>query len=130
MAENRTESAEGKSCRPRRWQLLKQQLHNLAPVDFARALRDGRGVTLIDVRTPEEYRQAHLPGAINISYLSADLWDQLEMLETEGKYFVYCRTERRALRVCMLMKNGGFEQVFNLNGGLIAWEETFGSLGG
>ncbi|MCB0571254.1 MAG: rhodanese-like domain-containing protein [Phaeodactylibacter sp.] len=104
-------------------------MRNLAPTDFARALRDGKDCILIDVRTPEEYRNAHLPGAINISYLSPILWEQLEQLDDKIRYFVYCRTERRSMRVCMLMQNGGFKQVYNLDGGLIAWEEVFGQLG-
>ena len=78
------------------------------------------------MRTPEEFQQAHLPGAINISYLTPDLWDQLDQLDRNAAYFVYCRTERRSMRVCMLMQNGGFEKVYNMEGGLCAWEEVFG----
>lgn len=117
---------DNKSCSPRRWQILRQKLTNLRPVDFARALEQKNGAVLIDVRTPEEFRQAHLPGAVNISYLIPDLWDRLEQLDPNGAYFVYCRTERRSMRVCMLMQNGGFSKVFNMEGGLRAWEEAFG----
>ena len=117
------------SCIPRRWQILKRQLNNLQPVEFARALDQEPGTILLDVRTPEEFQQAHLPGAINISYLTPDLWDRLEQLDRESTYFVYCRTERRSMRVCMLMQNGGFLQVYNMEGGLCAWEEAFGPVG-
>ncbi|MCB0561712.1 MAG: rhodanese-like domain-containing protein [Lewinellaceae bacterium] len=117
---------QNKSCTPRRWQLLRQELNNLLPLDFARALDKKKEGLLIDVRTPEEFQQAHLPGAINISYLTPDLWDQLEQLDRNAAYFVYCRTERRSMRVCMLMQNGGFEKVYNMEGGLCAWEEVFG----
>lgn len=128
MVENRTDKVEGSVCPPRRWQILKQQLNNLPPQDFARALKDGKEGMLLDVRTPEEYQEAHLPGAINISYLTPDLWDRLEQLDSSGKYFVYCRTERRALRVCLLMQNGGFSNVYNMEGGLCAWEEVYGPI--
>ena len=117
------------SCIPRRWQILKRQLNNLQPVEFARALDQEPGTILLDVRTPEEFQQAHLPGAINISYLTPDLWDQLDQLDRNAAYFVYCRTERRSMRVCMLMQNGGFEKVYNMEGGLCAWEEAFGPVG-
>ncbi|MCO6488155.1 MAG: rhodanese-like domain-containing protein, partial [Phaeodactylibacter sp.] len=69
---------DNQSCNPKRWQLLKQKLNNLHPEDFARALERKNGAVLLDVRTPEEFQQAHLPGAINISYLTPDLWDRLE----------------------------------------------------
>ncbi len=117
---------DNQSCKPRRWQMLRQKLKNLRPEEFARALDRRNGAVLIDVRTPEEFRQAHLPGAINISYLTPDLWESLEQLDRETTYFIYCRTERRSMRVCMLMQNGGFRQVYNMEGGLIAWEEAFG----
>ena len=55
-------------------------------------------------------------------------WDQIEALDTNKTYLIYCRTGRRSLRACTLMKNGGFdkEKVFNLDGGMTAWEEEFG----
>lgn len=109
--------------------MLRQKLNNLRPEEFARALHQKNGPILLDVRTPEEFQQAHLPGAINISYLTSDLWDRLEQLDRESTYFVYCRTERRSMRVCMLMQNGGFLQVYNMEGGLCAWEEAFGPVG-
>ena len=126
MIKNRTENLNGKACPPRRWQVLKQQLKNLPPQDFARALKNGKEGLLLDVRTAEEFQQAHLPGAINISYLMPDLWDRLEKLDPQASYYVYCRTERRSLRVCMLMQNGGFSNVYNMDGGLCAWEGVFG----
>lgn len=118
-----------KTCKPKRWQILRQHLKNLRPEDFARALDRKNNAVLLDVRTPEEYRQAHLPGAVNISYLTPDLWDRLEQLDRETTYFVYCRTERRSMRVCMLMQNGGFRKVYNMEGGICAWEDAFGPLG-
>jgi rhodanese-related sulfurtransferase len=118
------EFMEADTCAPKRWQALKRQLSNLSPQEFAQYLQKRQGATLIDVRTPEEYEQGYLPGAINISYLTPDLWDRLEQLDPNGQYFVYCRTERRSLRVCTLLKNGGFREVYNLDGGLLAWEKA------
>lgn len=117
---------EADTCAPKRWQALKRQLNNLSPVEFARYIHKGQGATLIDVRTPEEFERGCLPGAINISYLTPDLWDRLEQLDPAGCYLVYCRTERRSLRVCTLLQNGGFREVYNLDGGLLAWEEKMG----
>ncbi len=126
--DNRSDSQEESACAPRRWQMLKTRLNNLSPEDFARALERAKDLQLLDVRTPEEYEQGHLPGALNISYLTPDLWDRLEKLDPRKEYFVYCRTERRALRVCTLMQNGGFAKVHNLDGGLCSWEEAFGTV--
>jgi phage shock protein E len=128
LSKNRTSTRfmEADTCAPKRWQSLKRQLTNLSPEEFARYLQKGQSATLIDVRTPEEYERGCLPGAINISYLTPDLWDRLEQLDPTGCYLVYCRTERRSLRVCTLLQNGGFREVYNLDGGLLAWEEKMG----
>lgn len=109
---------EKQKCKISRWQLIKQELNNLNAPDFLESFQRHPEAVLIDVRTAKEYMGFHLDGAINIDYLSNDLWDQLEQLDTQKTYFVYCRSERRSIRVCRLMQNGGFSKVFNLSGGL------------
>ena len=106
------------SCPISRWQQLKQQLNNLAPAAFLEAIRNTPGAIVVDVRTAEEYAAEHLPGAINLDYLAPGFWDEVEQLDPHRPYFVYCRSCRRSIRACTLMRNGGFAQVYNLDGGL------------
>lgn len=112
-------------CSVSRWQLLKAQLTNLPPKEFAARLRKEEAPILLDVRTPNEFAQGALPGAVNMDYLGESFWNQFEQLEAGRPIYVYCRTERRSLRVCMLLQNAGFERVYNLDGGLISWHEVF-----
>ncbi len=107
-----------KNCPPRRWQMLKQRLNNLSPEEFARRLEQEPAYILLDVRKPEEYQRGHLPRARNINYLSPTLWEELEQLPKDRPIFVYCQTERRSLRVCTLLQNGGYDKVYHLDGGL------------
>lgn len=111
---------EENSCKISRWQLLKSCLKNLAPEAFMEAYHAQPGALLIDVRTPEEFKAEHIEGAININYLGPDFWEKIESLDPEGYYFVYCRTERRSIRSCTLMKNGGFKNIVNMEGGITA----------
>ena len=107
------------------------QINNLDPPKFRAMFKTtASDVLLIDVRTPEEFTNYSLPNAININYLGDEFWDQIEALNPENTYLVYCRTGRRSLRACTLMKNGGFnkEKIFNLDGGIVAWETEFGPL--
>lgn len=113
------------SCQISRWQLLKAQLNNLCPEEFKSAIMGMPEATLIDVRTPKEFAQDHLEGAINIDFLGAAFWEQLEQLDPAQTYFVYCKSGRRSTRVCTYLKNGGFSNVYNLEGGVLAWEEIF-----
>lgn len=115
-------------CKTPRWQLLKTQINNLTPEAFKQKMDNIANVSIIDVRTPEEFAVNPLPNATNINYLGEGFWEKIEQLDTSKVYLIYCRTGRRSLRACMLMKNGGFdsEKVFNLDGGMVAWEEVFG----
>lgn len=109
---------EKNNCKISRWQLIKQELNNLGSENFLESFYGHSNAILIDVRTPEEFETNHLEGAININYLAEDFWDRMEQLDPQKTYFVYCRSERRSLRACRLMQNGGFNKVFNLSGGL------------
>ncbi len=106
-----------KPCEVPRWQLLKSELSNLSFDDFvAQYKRDDNSVCL-DVRTVEEFEFDKIDGAINLNYLSPDLADQLEKLDSHKSYYIYCRTGRRSVRVCVLLRNMGFN-VHNLNNGI------------
>lgn len=111
---------------PSRWELLKGQLNNLDPERFRTAIDQRSDSIMIDCRTSREVAAGKIPGAINIDYLAPDFWDQIEHLDADRPYFVYCRSGRRSIRTCTLMQNGGFSRVFNLDGGLNAWIEAFG----
>lgn len=97
---------------------MKQTLMNLSFEKFVSAYQSKEAAVLIDARTNEEYDYGHLPGAINIDYLSPVLADLLEKLDPSMSYFVYCRTSRRSLRICVLLRNMGFTDVFHLEEGI------------
>ena len=115
-------------CKTPRWQMLKAHINNLNPVQFKEKIAIEKEVILIDVRTPEEHAVNPLANSLNINYLGDGFWEKIEALDTNKIYLVYCRTGRRSLRACTLMKNGGFnkDKVFNLDGGMVAWEAVFG----
>lgn len=106
-------------CQIPRWAHYKATLHNMDYEDFFYEADTDLDGVLLDVRTPDECQDALIKGAINLNYLSQDLADQLEKLNKSKTYYIFCRTGRRSLRVCMLMKNTGFK-VVNLDGGLMS----------
>ena len=110
---------EDKSCKTPRWRILKSQLNNISIVDFNKRIKTEEDIIIVDVRTVSEFESGHIEGAINISYLADDFWDKTEQLDNSKLIFVYCRTGRRSIRACTLMKNGGFDnqRVFNMDGG-------------
>ncbi len=112
-------------CKTPRWQLFKAALNNLDARTFKEKIEAGDGL-VIDVRTEEEFHSSSIPSAICINYLGADFWDKIEALDKSKDILIYCRSGRRSIRVCTLMKNGGFDpaKLFNLNGGILEWMEA------
>lgn len=126
--ENKDLNIQPTVCKTPRWQMLKAHINNLNPASFKEKMVGEPDAVLIDVRTPEEHMVNPLPKSINIDYLGEGFWDNIEALDPTKTYFVYCRTGRRSLRACTLMKNGGFdkEKIYNLDGGMTEWENVFG----
>lgn len=116
-------------CRLNRWEMLKKQLKNLSPSEFLAMKKEHPNAILIDCRVPKEFATGYLEGAKNMDYFGEAFYDQLEELDSDAIYLVYCRSGRRSLRTCTLMQNSGFQQVYNLDGGLKAWFEELGTDG-
>ena len=79
---------------------------------------------ILDVRSPEEYAEGHIPGAINIPYdqVAANL-DSLESFRI-AEVVVYCRTGRRAGVAENVLREAGFTQVSDLEGHMTSWSEA------
>lgn len=73
---------------------------------------------IIDVRTPEEFATGHLDGAINIDVNSPDFREQVMALDTNGEYFIYCRSGNRSGEAIKQMNQMGFTDM--TNGGSVA----------
>ena len=79
---------------------------------------------LIDVRTPEEFDEGHLSGAVNVSVTSIDFANQINEFSKKGPIYVYCRSEKRSNRAANLMKADGFPMMIELEKGYLAWQIT------
>ena len=79
----------------------------------------------LDVRTSEEHKEGNIQNSINIDfYKSMDFMKFLDKLNKDDNYFVYCRSGKRSGASCQIMKEFGFNNVFNLEGGFLAWSEN------
>ncbi|MDG1729681.1 MAG: rhodanese-like domain-containing protein [Algibacter sp.] len=78
-------------------------------------------VQLIDVRTPEEYIENHIPNAININYFSDDFIADITKLDTTKPIYIYCRSGKRSKKSVIPFKEVGFTQIYNLEGGILNW---------
>ena len=81
-------------------------------------------LVILDVRTPEEFAEGHLAGAIMIHFYDHDFADQLAELDPAVPYLVYCRSGSRSGQTTALMKDLGFTDVADVDGGILAWTEA------
>jgi phage shock protein E len=79
------------------------------------------GMIVLDVRTPAEHSEARLEGSVLIDFYSSDFENQLAGLDRDVPYFVYCRSGNRSAETVSLMKDLGFTEVFELEGGIQSW---------
>ncbi len=96
----------------------------LSPRKFSAMLDSRRGdsdLQLLDIRTPGEFRQGHIPGAVLIDYYARDFVDRINALDRKKTYLVYCRSGNRSGRSLALFKRLGFAHVYHLETGLIGW---------
>ncbi len=78
-------------------------------------------LVILDIRTPEEFAAGHLAGAINVDYYASDFEAQLGELDTSVPYVMYCNSGNRSSNALPLMDSIGFEEVYELDGGIQAW---------
>ena len=90
--------------------------------EFNDFIKKGEG-QLIDVRTPNEFESGNIASSANIDFYSAGFQDQLTKLDKNKPVYLYCRSGRRSGIAMNLMKDMGFMAVYNLDGGIIAWQE-------
>lgn len=80
-------------------------------------------VQLLDVRTPQEYAEGHIEGALNINVQSDDFQQMAgKELSKDSTILVYCRSGRRSMDAAGILTRLGY-RVINLKGGIIEWKE-------
>jgi phage shock protein E len=79
------------------------------------------GFHLLDVRTPEEFAQGHLKGAVLVDVKSPDFETNVAKLPRKDRYLLYCRSGHRSGVALEKMKEMGFTNLQHVAGGIGAW---------
>ena len=96
---------------------------NLSTNRFEKKIKDN-SIQLVDVRTPEEYAEGHIPGSLNIDVKDKENFPTSvdKLLDKEKKVAVYCRSGRRSRTAAKQLTEKGFK-VYNLKKGILHWKE-------
>lgn len=93
----------------------------LTPDAFEAKLASSKDKLVIDVRTPDEYAKGHLSGATMIDFYEADFKTKLTTLDKSKPVFVYCAAGGRSGSATDVLKSLGFKRIYDLKGGIRAW---------
>lgn len=92
--------------------------------EFKALLEKEKNPQLIDVRTPDEFEQGAIAGAVNYNYLSAVFRNQVPVINKNRPVFLYCASGGRSRMAADILKHeGGFKTIIDLKGGYPAWQK-------
>ena len=103
---------------------LQAQVTTIAPAEAEQKMQK-RKTKVLDVRTPKEFVEGHLPNAVNIDVMdSASFIKQIQLLKKRKNYVVYCRSGKRSLKASAILVQNGFKNIYNMEGGILEWKGT------
>ncbi len=83
-----------------------------------------QGLTIVDVRTPAEFREGHLAGAVNMDFFGASFDSQILSLPKDKPILLYCRTGNRSAGAYDSMQKEGLTNILHMNEGITAWQKA------
>jgi rhodanese-related sulfurtransferase len=101
------------------------EVTNITPAEAKQLIDANQGngnFVILDVRTPAEFNSGHIEDAINIDFNAGDFQSQVNMLDIRNIYLVYCRSGNRSAQAASIMVNLGFQQLYNMLGGISQWQ--------
>ena len=96
---------------------------DIGPGEFDKRRKE-KDTVVLDVRTKKEYEAGHITGAVNIDWNSPDFEKKVTELDKSKTYLVHCAGGVRSSKACDKLSTLKFPKLFNLEGGLKAWEKA------
>jgi phage shock protein E len=101
------------------------QTKSVLPVNEYEKAVQVKGVQLLDVRRPDEYREGHIKGSVNADWFNKEQFAPVtNKLDKSKTVYVYCLSGVRSDKAAAWLVKQGFTKVVNLQGGIAAWKEA------
>ena len=95
---------------------------NVTSDELIERLKKDKNSYLLDVRTADEFEDSHIPDSKLLNIRDPQLFmDGIQKLDKTKNYYVYCHSGVRSFQACQIMKSFGFENLYNLLGGISEW---------
>jgi len=83
---------------------------------------DLKNILLIDVRTPKEFNESHIEGAVNVDFYQEDVLNSFfKSLDNTKPVYIYCRSGNRSRKTSDKLIDKGFIEIYDLKGGYLNW---------
>jgi len=105
--------------------ILTQIIENITPQEAFTLIEDNQAnpdFLIIDVRTPAEFDEEHIENATNLDYHSETFQEELDALDKNKIYLIYCRSGYRSGEALNIMAELNFAEVYNMSGGIEQWK--------
>ncbi len=98
---------------------------NVTVKECEQMMREIANLQIIDVRTPIEFDSVSIQNSVNIDYKKPNFKDSILMVDKNLPVLVYCRSGKRSYNAMQIMISLGFKEVYNMQGGILAFKSEF-----
>lgn len=92
--------------------------------EFEQKIKSSDDPQIVDVRTPEEYKKGHVKDALNVDWNSEEFDNMVKALDKNQPVYVYCLSGGRSAKAAERLKETGFTEIYELEGGMMAWNNA------
>jgi len=98
------------------------KIYHVSAVDFNKVVKLEK-VSIVDIRTPQEFDSGHIKGAANIDWYERSFKDLIQEIPKDKPIAIYCRSGNRTSKAANLLQSLGFKEIVNLNYGIVEWNK-------
>ena len=100
-----------------------KNVHTVDTKVFAQKLKGDKNAQLLDVRTPEEYKEGHIKNAANLDWYEDSFAVKAAKYDKSKPVYVYCQAGVRSAKAAKKLSEMGFQTIYNLDGGYSQWQK-------
>lgn len=96
-------------------------VESITPEAAAQLIKESSDVVVLDIRTPEEFAEGHVAGAVNVDFRADSFEEKIGELDPGTPYVVHCRSGGRSAQSLPILEKAGFEKIYHLEAGFNGW---------
>ena len=99
-----------------------EAIRNIEVAEAALLLSTDDTVVVLDIRTPAEFAQGHIDGAVNVDFMGDSFDSGIAALDKDTTYLMHCRSGGRSGKSLAKFQEHGFTSILHLDSGIAGWE--------